>query len=419
MRYVMNIRSRVAGAGGGGDDGDVLVPRRRRGVPRQRAHRRGGAAQCGAAGGARARCCWVVRRCMLVRRRSSCSATASSSCSVTWHQTIAEFPSLSVGVVYLPIPIGGLLTLLFLVETASGSASRRKDDSIMYRDQAGGRWSRPMDILDPARLASSLLCALGVPVAYALGLAALIARALGRHPARGGDAQDLRRHRRLLAAGDPVLRAGRRDHGRGRHGGAAGQPAPRCSSASSAAAWRWSTSSPSTFFGCISGSSVADTASIGSVMIPQMVKQGYPRVFATNVTICGSVQALLIPPSHNAVIYSLAAGGTISVAHLFLAGVLPGLLFGAVPDRPGAVDRAQARLPEGRAGAAASEVPKIVRRRAVGPGHDRHHHGRHPVRRLHADRIGRGRLRLRVPRHDVRLPRLQVARAAAAACTAW
>jgi tripartite ATP-independent transporter DctM subunit len=84
----------------------------------------------------------------------------------------------------------------------------------------------------------------------------------------------------------------------------------------------------STLFGCISGSSVADTSAIGSVMIPQMVKQGYPRVFATNVTICGSVQALMIPPSHNAVIYSLAAGGTISVASLFLAGILPGLLFG-------------------------------------------------------------------------------------------
>src|SRR3989442_1390302 len=84
----------------------------------------------------------------------------------------------------------------------------------------------------------------------------------------------------------------------------------------------------STLFGCISGSSVADTASIGSVMIPQMIKQGYPRVFATNVTICGSVQALMIPPSHNAVIYSVAAGGTISVASLFLAGILPGLLIG-------------------------------------------------------------------------------------------
>ncbi len=84
----------------------------------------------------------------------------------------------------------------------------------------------------------------------------------------------------------------------------------------------------STLFGAVSGSSVADTASIGSVMIPQMVKAGYPRVFATNVTICGSVQALMIPPSHNAVIYSLAAGGTISIAHLFLAGIFPGLIFG-------------------------------------------------------------------------------------------
>jgi tripartite ATP-independent transporter DctM subunit len=85
----------------------------------------------------------------------------------------------------------------------------------------------------------------------------------------------------------------------------------------------------STMFGCISGSSVADTASIGSVMIPQMIRNGYPRLFAVNVTISGSLQPLLIPPSHNAVIYSLAAGGTVSVAHLFIAGVIPGLLMGA------------------------------------------------------------------------------------------
>jgi len=84
----------------------------------------------------------------------------------------------------------------------------------------------------------------------------------------------------------------------------------------------------STFFGCISGSSIADTAAIGSVMIPQMIKAGYPRLFAVNVTIAGSLQPLLIPPSHNAVIYSLAAGGTISVAHLFIAGIIPGVLLG-------------------------------------------------------------------------------------------
>jgi tripartite ATP-independent transporter DctM subunit len=84
----------------------------------------------------------------------------------------------------------------------------------------------------------------------------------------------------------------------------------------------------SAFFGCISGSSVADTASIGSVMIPQMIKNGYPRLFAVNVTVAGSLQPLLIPPSHNAVIYSLAAGGFISIGDLFLAGAIPGFMLG-------------------------------------------------------------------------------------------
>lgn len=84
----------------------------------------------------------------------------------------------------------------------------------------------------------------------------------------------------------------------------------------------------STFFGAISGSSVADTASIGTVLIPEMERKGYPRDFATAVTVAGSVQAILIPPSHNAVIYSLAAGGSVSIAALFVAGVLPGLLMG-------------------------------------------------------------------------------------------
>jgi tripartite ATP-independent transporter DctM subunit len=84
-----------------------------------------------------------------------------------------------------------------------------------------------------------------------------------------------------------------------------------------------------TFLSGISGSAVADTSAIGSVMIPQMERAGFPRVFATNVTISASVQALLVPPSHNAVIYSLATGGTISIISLFMAGVMPGLLLGA------------------------------------------------------------------------------------------
>ncbi|QBZ89420.1 TRAP transporter large permease [Pseudomonas viciae] len=82
----------------------------------------------------------------------------------------------------------------------------------------------------------------------------------------------------------------------------------------------------SSFFGAISGSSVADTASVGSVLIPEMERRGYPREFATAVTVSGSVQALLTPPSHNAVLYSLAAGGTVSIGSLFMAGIVPGIL---------------------------------------------------------------------------------------------
>ncbi|MDL4913992.1 MAG: TRAP transporter large permease [Enterobacterales bacterium endosymbiont of Blomia tropicalis] len=84
----------------------------------------------------------------------------------------------------------------------------------------------------------------------------------------------------------------------------------------------------STFFGAISGSSVADTASIGSVMVPQMEEKGYPRDFAAAVTASGSVQAVLIPPSHNSVIYSLATGGVVTISSLFVAGIIPALMLG-------------------------------------------------------------------------------------------
>src|SRR5262249_14304510 len=83
-----------------------------------------------------------------------------------------------------------------------------------------------------------------------------------------------------------------------------------------------------TFLSGISGPSGAGTSAIGSRRIPRRERSGYPRVFATNVTITASVQALLVPPSHNAVIYSLATGGTISIISLFMAGVVPGLLLG-------------------------------------------------------------------------------------------
>lgn len=79
------------------------------------------------------------------------------------------------------------------------------------------------------------------------------------------------------------------------------------------------------FFGGISGSAAADTASLGSILIPMMVDEGYDADFSTAVTITSSVEGLLVPPSHNMVIYATTAGG-ISVGSLFLAGYLPGAI---------------------------------------------------------------------------------------------
>ena len=79
------------------------------------------------------------------------------------------------------------------------------------------------------------------------------------------------------------------------------------------------------FFGGISGSASADTASLGSILIPMMVDEGYDADFSTAVTITSSCEGLLVPPSHNMVIYATTAGG-ISVGSLFLAGYLPGAL---------------------------------------------------------------------------------------------
>lgn len=82
----------------------------------------------------------------------------------------------------------------------------------------------------------------------------------------------------------------------------------------------------SALFGGVSGSAIADVSAIGGTMIPQMVKRGFDRDFAVNVSITAALVALLVPPSHNMILYSAAAGGGISIADLFTAGLLPALL---------------------------------------------------------------------------------------------
>ena len=82
----------------------------------------------------------------------------------------------------------------------------------------------------------------------------------------------------------------------------------------------------STLFGGISGSAVAEAAAVGGIMIPQMKARGYGADYAVNVTSMAALIALLLPPSHNMIIYSLSGGGRISIADLFTAGIIPGLM---------------------------------------------------------------------------------------------
>lgn len=83
----------------------------------------------------------------------------------------------------------------------------------------------------------------------------------------------------------------------------------------------------SMFFGGISGSAVADVASTGTIMIPLMKQKGYDDDFSVGITVTSATQGIIIPPSHNMIIYSVAAGG-VSVGRLFLAGFVPGVLLG-------------------------------------------------------------------------------------------
>ena len=82
----------------------------------------------------------------------------------------------------------------------------------------------------------------------------------------------------------------------------------------------------SVLFGGVSGSAAADASAVGGLMVPQMKQHGYDVDYAVNVTVVSSIIALLLPPSHNMIIYSIAAGGRISIADLFTAGIVPGLL---------------------------------------------------------------------------------------------
>ena len=82
----------------------------------------------------------------------------------------------------------------------------------------------------------------------------------------------------------------------------------------------------SMLFGGISGSAIADISALGSILIPVMKDKGYDGDYAVNVTVTSSIAGIIIPPSHNMIIFALATGGSVSISKLFLAGVVPGIL---------------------------------------------------------------------------------------------
>lgn len=120
----------------------------------------------------------------------------------------------------------------------------------------------------------------------------------------------------------------------------------------------------STLFGGISGSALADASSTGSVLIPMMKKQKYDTDFSVAVTVSSSVQGVLIPPSHNMIIYSTAAGG-VSVGALFMGGLLPGLLLGLAIMVLTYAIAVKRNYPKGET-VKKEEIPKIIREGLLG-----------------------------------------------------
>lgn len=120
----------------------------------------------------------------------------------------------------------------------------------------------------------------------------------------------------------------------------------------------------STLFGGISGSALADVSSLGSVLIPMMKKQGYDNDYAVSVTTASATQGVIIPPSHNMIIYSTAAGG-VSVGALFMGGIVPGLILGLALLILTYAIAVKRNYPKGEP-VKKEEIPKIIREGLLG-----------------------------------------------------
>ncbi|KKB13409.1 C4-dicarboxylate ABC transporter permease [Devosia geojensis] len=174
----------------------------------------------------------------------------------------------------------------------------------------------------------TLLMVIGTPIAFCLGIASFATIVyLGRPPIvvfqqlnSGVSAFTLMAIPFFIFAGDLMMRGGIAERIIAFAGSVIGHVRGGLGQVNVAA---------STLFGGISGSAVAEAAAVGGIMIPQMKARGYGADYAVNVTSMAALIALLLPPSHNMIIYSLSGGGRISIADLFTAGIIPGLLLAA------------------------------------------------------------------------------------------
>ena len=154
----------------------------------------------------------------------------------------------------------------------------------------------------------------------------------------------------------------------------------------------------STLFGGISGSAVAEAAAVGGIMIPQMKARGYGADYAVNVTSMAALIALLLPPSHNMIIYSVSGGGRISIADLFTAGIIPGLLLALALSIAAYIVAVRRGYPT-EPFQGFRRVFELFLVADPRPAADRHHLRRRPLRRLHRHRELLRRRALRAPRH--------------------
>jgi tripartite ATP-independent transporter DctM subunit len=174
-------------------------------------------------------------------------------------------------------------------------------------------------------LVFGLLLAIGVPVAYALSAASLATLlyldlpsvVLVQQTASGGGTASLIAIPLFIFAGEIMLRGGISERLIALASSLVGHLRGGLGQVSVLS---------SLFFGGVSGSAIADVSAVGGAMIPQMVKRGFDRDFAVNVSVTAALVALLVPPSHNLILYSAAAGGGLSIADLFAAGIVPALM---------------------------------------------------------------------------------------------